>query len=106
MLGEIGGRWDLAILAMLAARESRRPSDLREAVNAQAGSARLSWKVMAERLRHLEDAGYVGRREISKYPRQTLYWITPWARCLLSRLDALGAWHAEHAPPGARRQGY
>ncbi len=105
ILGEIGGRWDLAILAALAARESRQPSDLRKAVSGQAGATCLSWKVMTERLRRLEDGGYVGRREMRQYPKQTQYWITPWGRSVLAEFAALGNWLAEHAPDGPARPG-
>jgi DNA-binding HxlR family transcriptional regulator len=98
-MAEIGGRWDLAILTTLANTSSQRPSDLLQAINAQARDGRrLTWKVMGERLRHLEQAGYVCRSEMRPYPRERRYWVTPWTRSLLTQLAVLGTWYTEHAP--------
>lgn len=99
VMAEIGGRWDLAILTTLASSTSQRPSDLLQAINAQAHDGRLlTWKVMGERLRHLEQAGYVCRSEMRQYPRERRYWLTPWARSLLAQLAVLGTWYTEHVP--------
>lgn len=98
LMDTIRGRWDVAILANLAAGTSR-PSDLLDAINAQSMSGhRLTWKVMRERLRHLEQAGYVGRQDISRFPRETRYWMTGFACRLLTELDALDTWYAANAP--------
>ena len=56
---------------------------------------------MRDRLRHLEDAGYVSRREVRRFPRETHYWATEFARRLVAELDSLDAWFAANAPaPG------
>jgi DNA-binding HxlR family transcriptional regulator len=97
-LASIRGRWDLAILANLA-EGGARPTDLLDAINEQSSDGhRLTWKVMRDRLRHLEDAGYVSRREVRRFPRETHYWATEFARQLVTELDSLDAWYAAHAP--------
>jgi DNA-binding HxlR family transcriptional regulator len=94
----IRGRWDIAILANLAGGISR-PSDLLGAINAQVTNGRrLTWKVMRERLRHLELAGYVGRWDVCRFPRETRYWATGFACRLLVELHALDTWYAANAP--------
>jgi DNA-binding HxlR family transcriptional regulator len=105
LLAGIRGRWDLAILANLAEGGSR-PTDLLDAINEQAGDGhRLTWKVMRDRLRHLEEAGYVGRCEVRRFPRETHYWATDFARRLIAKLDTLDAWYTANAPgPGGHCQ--
>jgi DNA-binding HxlR family transcriptional regulator len=105
LLAGIRGRWDLAILANLAEGGSR-PTDLLDAINEQAGDGhRLTWKVMRDRLRHLEEAGYVGRCEVRRFPRETRYWATEFAGRLIAKLDALDAWYTANAPsPGTSGQ--
>ena len=97
-LASIRGRWDLAILANLA-EGGARPTDLLDAINEQSSDGhRLTWKVMRDRLRHLEDAGYVSRREVRRFPRETHYWATEFARRLVAELDSLDAWYTANAP--------
>ena len=97
-LASIRGRWDLAILANLAEGDAR-PTDLLDAINDQACDGhRLTWKVMRDRLRHLEDAGYVSRREVRRFPRETHYWATDFAHRLIAELDSLDAWYTANAP--------
>jgi DNA-binding HxlR family transcriptional regulator len=105
-LGSIRGRWDLAILANLT-EGGARPTELLDAINGQACDGhRLTWKVMRDRLRHLEDAGYVSRREVRRFPRETHYGATEFARGLDAELDSLDAWYTANAPgrpgPGGR----
>jgi DNA-binding HxlR family transcriptional regulator len=100
-LASIRGRWDLAILANLA-DGGIRPTDLLDAINEQANDGhRLTWKVMRDRLRHLEAEGYVSRREVRRFPRETHYWATEFARRLIAELDTLDAWYAANAPSPA-----
>jgi DNA-binding HxlR family transcriptional regulator len=88
-------QWDLAIVANLRAGGVR-PAELLRAINAQAdGPRRLTWKVMAERLRWLEDEGYLIRREIDV--SETRYWLRPRACRMLAALDALAGWYEERA---------
>ena len=68
----------------------RRVND--QAVDAGTGR-RLAWKVLAERLDWLEDAGYLTRREVG---RQTRYWLRSRACHALAALDAFKAWCDEH----------
>jgi DNA-binding HxlR family transcriptional regulator len=97
-LASIRGRWDLAILANLAEGSSR-PTELLDAINEQACDGhQLTWKVMRDRLRHLEDAGYVTRREVRRFPRETHYWSTEFARRLVAELNTLDAWYTANAP--------
>jgi len=105
LLAGIRGRWDLAILANLA--EGRLTANrLLDAINEQAGDGhRLTWKVMRDSLRHLEEAGYVGRCEVRRFPRETHYWATDFARRLIAKLDTLDAWYTANAPgPGGHCQ--
>jgi DNA-binding HxlR family transcriptional regulator len=97
-LASIRGRWDLAILVNLAEGSSR-PTELLDAINEQACDGhQLTWKVMRDRLRHLEDAGYVTRHELKRFPRETHYWVTDFARRLVAELDTLDAWYTANAP--------
>jgi DNA-binding HxlR family transcriptional regulator len=92
-LAPVRHRWDLAILANLAAG-SGSPADLLERINDQAGNGRqLSPQVLSGRLRQLEEAGYVGYAEISRIPRRREYWLMPRGRCLLDALNMLHAWY-------------
>jgi DNA-binding HxlR family transcriptional regulator len=86
-------QWDLAIVANLRGGGVR-PGELMRAINTQAAGRRLTWKVMAERLRWLEDEGYLTRREIDAC--ETRYWLRPRACHMLAALDALAGWYDEH----------
>ena len=55
---------------------------------------------MRDRLRHLEDAGYVSRWEVRRFPRETHYRATEFARRLVAELDSLDAWYTANAPGG------
>ncbi len=89
-------QWDVAILVNLR-QCGLGPGELLRRVNDQAADAearrRLTWKVLAERLDWLEDAGYLTRREIG---RQVRYWLRPRACRALAALDAFEAWCEEH----------
>jgi DNA-binding HxlR family transcriptional regulator len=71
-----------------------RPADLLSAINSQAAPERqISWKVLEETLRRLEAAGYMARREMTRVPRQTHYWILAPGRRLVTALTLLEAWY-------------
>lgn len=91
-LAPVRGKWDLAVLANLASGVAR-PGDLIEAINAQTEDRRISWKVLTETLRRLEDEGYVGHKEISRLPRVTRYWLMPPGYRLVSALCMLDVWY-------------
>ncbi len=98
-LAPLRTRWDVARLANLAGRDGPvRPVDLINAVNAQSDDGQLSWKVMEDRLRHLEASGYIARREVPHGPRESRYWLLPPGRRLLSALELLDAWYGEQDP--------
>lgn len=92
-LAAVRGKWDLAVVVNLE-RGVERPGDLIGAINQQAAEE-ISWKVLIETLRRLEEEGYVGHREISRLPRVTRYWLQPAGRRLVSALARLDAWYAE-----------
>ena len=74
-------------------------TELLDAINEQACDGhQLTWKVMRDRLRHLEDVGYVSRREVRRFPRETHYWATEFARRLVAELATLDAWYTANAP--------
>jgi DNA-binding HxlR family transcriptional regulator len=85
-------QWDLAIVVGLRSGGVR-PGELLRAINAQAVGRRLTWKVMAERLRWLEGQGYLTRRELDA--GETRYWLRPRACHVLAALDALAGWYDE-----------
>jgi DNA-binding HxlR family transcriptional regulator len=92
-------RWDLAVLANLADGDGPlRPTDLIEAINAQSSGRQISWKVLEERLKQLEGAGYIARQEVSRIPREIRYRLLPPGRRLLSALDLLDTWYDDQDP--------
>jgi hypothetical protein len=40
----------------------------------------------------------VTRREVKRFPRETHYWATEFARRLVAELDTLDAWYTANAP--------
>jgi DNA-binding HxlR family transcriptional regulator len=94
-LAGVRGRWDLAVLGNLA-EGVERPGALIDAINTQTQEHQLSWKVLTETLRRLEDEGYVEHQEISRLPRVTKYWLTPDGHRLVKALCLLEAWYQQH----------
>ena len=98
-LAPLRTRWDVALLANLTGSDAPvRPVDLINAVNAQSDDGQLSWKVMEDRLRHLEASGYIARREVPHGPRESRYWLLPRGDRLLSALDLLDTWYDDQDP--------
>ena len=93
-LAPVGRRWDVAVLANLPPDGSWvRPAELLDAINAQAAPERqVSWKVLEETFRRLEADGYIARREMTRVPRETRYWILAPGRRLVTALTLLEAW--------------
>jgi DNA-binding HxlR family transcriptional regulator len=90
----LGGKWKTVILAR-SKQSPLRYGELRRAVPG------LADKVLTQRLRDLEDAGFIER---SKLPGgQTRYRLTPIGRSLEPALAAMYAWGLGAAPRlGAR----
>jgi DNA-binding HxlR family transcriptional regulator len=106
MVSGFRGRWDLAILTHLTG-EKQRPTDLLAAINTEVPEHQLSWKVMSDRLRHLETAGYVRRSKARHDSREIWYQATALGLHLVTYLEALDAWHerARAARADSRRPG-
>ncbi|HVT70458.1 MAG TPA: winged helix-turn-helix transcriptional regulator [Trebonia sp.] len=98
-LAPLRTRWDLAVLANLADSDGPvRPTNLIEAINAQSSDGQIRWKVLEERLRCLESAGYIARRELPRVPRETRYWLLPPGHRLISAVTMLDRWYSEDDP--------
>jgi DNA-binding HxlR family transcriptional regulator len=94
-LAPVGRRWDIAVLANLPPDgDWIRPADLRDTINMQVGPERqISWKVLKETLRRLEADGYIARKDMTRVPRETHYWMLDPGRRLVVALSLLEAWH-------------
>ena len=92
-LAPVGRRWDIAVLANLPPDGSWvRPTELLDAINAQSASERrVSWKVLEETFRRLEADGYIARRQLTRVPRETRYWILAPGCRLVTALTLLEA---------------
>jgi DNA-binding HxlR family transcriptional regulator len=90
-LDRVGERW-----ALLVARElflgPKRFTDLRSGLPA------ASPNVLSQRLRELEDAGVIGRRELPAPAACTVYELTPWGRELEPVVLALARWGRRALP--------
>jgi DNA-binding HxlR family transcriptional regulator len=103
-LAPLRRRWDVAVLANLP-EDGRwtRPTDLRDAINAQAGPDRqISWKVLDDTLRRLVSDGYIGRKEMANVARETRYWLLPPGQQLITGLGVLEAWYDEDDRAGGQ----
>src|SRR3954468_20211687 len=87
----IGRRWSGGIVRMLLG-EPRRFAELAAAI------PDLSDKMLAERLRELEQEGVVARTVIPETPGGIEYSLPPMGRALEASIRALGEW-AEHWLP-------
>ena len=87
-LDRIEGRWVLDILLSLNEHEHRF-SDLRTAI------PRVSANILTDRLRALEHAGLVERRNLPPPAASQVYALAEAAEGLRPALDALASWRAE-----------
>jgi DNA-binding HxlR family transcriptional regulator len=87
----IGRRWTGAIVRMLLG-EPRRFAELAASI------PDLSDRMLAERLRELEQEGIVSRTVVPEIPVRIEYTLTPMGRALEASIRALGDW-AEHWLP-------
>jgi len=88
----LGGKWTGSILWHLQ-DEPVRFNDLARMV----GGA--SKKMIAERLRHLEEHGLISRQVVDTRPVGVEYHITTYGRTALQCLDALRMWSEEFTVP-------
>jgi DNA-binding HxlR family transcriptional regulator len=90
----IGRRWTGAIVRMLLA-EPRRFAELAASI------PDLSDRMLAERLRELEQEGIVARTVIPETPVRIEYALTPMGRALEASIRALGEWAEQWLPSDA-----
>lgn len=94
----IGRRWTGAIVRMLLG-EPRRFAELATAI------PDLSDRMLAERLRELEQEGVVERTVIPETPVRIEYSLTPMGRALEGTIRALGDWAEHWLPANVGEQG-
>jgi DNA-binding HxlR family transcriptional regulator len=99
LLDTVDGKWDLGILANLEAGPMR-PTDLCDVINDEIRETGhvLDLAVLTNTLRRMIEDGLIEHREVSRFPRTTLYWLTPHAYEMVAILKGIDAWYA------ARRQ--
>ncbi len=90
-LDRVGERWALLVVRELVLGP-KRFTDLK------AGLAHASPNVLSQRLRELEDAGVVARRQLPPPAAAAVYELTPWGRELEPVLLALGRWGSRATP--------
>lgn len=90
----IGRRWNGAIVRMLLA-EHRRFAELAASI------PDLSDRMLAERLRELEQEGIVSRTVVPEIPVRVEYALTPMGRALEASIRALGDWAEKWLPADA-----
>jgi DNA-binding HxlR family transcriptional regulator len=78
----VGDRWSLLIVRELLILGGRRFGELQD------GLPGIATNLLTERLRHLEEAGVVGRDEAGRYA------LTPWGELLAEPVYALARWGA------------
>jgi DNA-binding HxlR family transcriptional regulator len=93
-LDRVGERWALLIVRELILGP-KRFTDIRD------GLPGLSPDVLSQRLRELEEAKIVGRRELPPPAASKVYELTEWGRELEDVLLALGRWGAKAPGPPA-----
>src|ERR1043165_7809822 len=87
----VGRRWTGAILRLLL-DQPRRFAEL------AAGIPDLSDRMLAERLKELEQEGIVARMVVPEIPVRVEYSLPPMGRALDASLQALGKWAEEWLP--------
>lgn len=90
-LDRVGERWALLVVRELVLGP-KRFTDLKT------GLPHASPNVLSQRLRELEDAGVVARRQLPPPAAAGVYELTPWGRELEPVLLALGRWGSRATP--------
>lgn len=86
----IGGKWKMAILYVLAARQPVRFNEMQRQVGA------ITYKILSAHLKELEADGLVTRKEYPQIPPKVEYSLTPKAQTLLPVLEQLCEWGAQN----------
>ncbi|GGJ16710.1 winged helix-turn-helix transcriptional regulator [Paenibacillus hunanensis] len=86
----ICGKWKLAILYLLAARQPVRFNEMQRQLGA------ITYKVLSAQLKELEADGLVERTEYPQIPPKVEYTLTPKAQTLLPVLEQLCEWGAHN----------
>lgn len=89
-LSLIGGKWKMAILYLLAAKQPVRFNEMQR----QLGP--VTYKVLSAQLKELEADGLVKRVEYPQIPPKVEYSLTPKAQTLLPVLEQLCEWGANN----------
>jgi DNA-binding HxlR family transcriptional regulator len=87
VIGNVSGRWKLAILFHLFGGKVLRFTQLERAIPG------VTQKMLAQQLRQLERDGMVRRIVHAEVPPRVEYALTPWGQALCPALDALLTWH-------------
>jgi DNA-binding HxlR family transcriptional regulator len=90
----VDGKWDLGILANLEAGPMR-PTHLCQLINEQVRETGhvLDRTVLIATLKRMTEDGLVEHREVARFPRATMYSLTPEAYEMLAAFDGLDAWY-------------
>ncbi|CAH1193256.1 hypothetical protein PAECIP111892_01176 [Paenibacillus auburnensis] len=86
----IGGKWKMAILYLLSAKQSIRFNEMQR----QLGT--VTYKVLSAQLKELEADGLVKRVEYPQIPPKVEYSLTPRGQTLLPVLEQLCEWGAQN----------
>lgn len=86
----IGGKWKLAILYVLAERQTVRFNEMQRQLG------KITYKVLSAQLKELEADGLVERNEYPQIPPKVEYSLTPKAQTLLPVLEQLCEWGAQN----------
>ncbi|MNY43775.1 HTH-type transcriptional activator HxlR [compost metagenome] len=86
----IGGKWKMAILYLLSAKQSIRFNEMQRQLGA------VTYKVLSAQLKELEADGLVKRVEYPQIPPKVEYSLTPRGQTLLPVLEKLCEWGAQN----------
>ncbi|MEC0240680.1 helix-turn-helix domain-containing protein [Paenibacillus dokdonensis] len=86
----IGGKWKMAILYLLSAKQSIRFNEMQRQLGA------VTYKVLSAQLKELVADGLVKRVEYPQIPPRVEYSLTPRGQTLLPVLEQLCEWGAQN----------
>ncbi|WP_150272733.1 winged helix-turn-helix transcriptional regulator [Paenibacillus tepidiphilus] len=88
----IGGKWKMAILYLLAAKQPVRFNEMKRQLGA------ITYKILSTQLKELEADGLVERKEYPQVPPKVEYTLTERAQTLLPVLEQLCEWGSQNRP--------